>query len=157
MATLLVTGMSGTGKSAVLQALAARGHHVVDTDDPGWSTDARTPDGDVERLWVGAKIAAMLDEQVAGHRFISGCVRNQGSFYGRFDAVVLLSAPLPVLLERVDSRTSNSFGKVEHERTRILRDHAEIEPLLRATATVEIRTDRPLSEVADAVEAAAGL
>jgi dephospho-CoA kinase len=32
MTTILVTGMSGTGKSTALAALARRGHRVVDTD-----------------------------------------------------------------------------------------------------------------------------
>jgi dephospho-CoA kinase len=32
MPTVLVTGMSGTGKATVLQVLGARGYRVVDTD-----------------------------------------------------------------------------------------------------------------------------
>jgi dephospho-CoA kinase len=37
MPKVLVTGMSGTGKSAALQALGERGHRVVDTDTDQWS------------------------------------------------------------------------------------------------------------------------
>ena len=36
MSMILVTGMSGTGKSAALAELGRRGYRVVDTDDPGW-------------------------------------------------------------------------------------------------------------------------
>src|SRR5439155_27200234 len=36
MSRILVTGMSGTGKSSALAELGRRGHRVVDTDDPGW-------------------------------------------------------------------------------------------------------------------------
>ena len=36
MSRVLVTGMSGTGKSSVLAELSRRGYRVVDTDDPGW-------------------------------------------------------------------------------------------------------------------------
>ena len=38
---------------------------------------------------------------------VSGTVENQGRFYDRFDHVVLLSAPLDVLIERVSKRTTN--------------------------------------------------
>jgi hypothetical protein len=37
-------------------------------------------------------------------------VANQGRFYDRFDAVVLLSAPADVILERIEARTTNTFG-----------------------------------------------
>ena len=37
MTVVLVTGMSGTGKSAALAELARRGHRVVDTDYDGWT------------------------------------------------------------------------------------------------------------------------
>jgi predicted ATPase len=34
---VLVTGMSGVGKSSALAALARRGFELVDTDEPGWT------------------------------------------------------------------------------------------------------------------------
>lgn len=66
--------------------------------------------------------------------FVSGCVANQGRFYPRFDAVVLLSAPAAVILEHVATRETNDFGKSVAERDRILRDLVTVEPLLRAGA-----------------------
>jgi hypothetical protein len=36
MSRILVTGISGTGKSSVLGELGRRGYRVVDTDDQGW-------------------------------------------------------------------------------------------------------------------------
>jgi predicted ATPase len=36
MSRILVTGMSGTGKSSALEELGRRGFRVIDTDDPGW-------------------------------------------------------------------------------------------------------------------------
>jgi dephospho-CoA kinase len=44
MTEVLVTGMSGTGKSSVLVELARRGYRVVDTDEPGWSEWVASPD-----------------------------------------------------------------------------------------------------------------
>ena len=68
---------------------------------------------------------------------------NQGSFYDRFDAVVLLSVPREVMLQRIATRSTNPFGKDAHERQRILADLDAVEPLLRATSTVEIVTTTP--------------
>ena len=41
---VLVTGMSGTGKSTALQVLGERGHRVVDTDTDEWSHWVTLPD-----------------------------------------------------------------------------------------------------------------
>ena len=47
---VLLTGMSGAGKSTVLDELARRGHRVIDTDAMGWIVETRTADG-LESLW----------------------------------------------------------------------------------------------------------
>lgn len=52
----LITGMSGTGKSTLIAALAARGHAAVDLDAPAYSEYRPTPagwhsrGGDIARL-----------------------------------------------------------------------------------------------------------
>jgi dephospho-CoA kinase len=156
VARVLVTGMSGTGKSTVLARLAERGHRVVDTDDEGWSHEVATADGQGrEQLWREDRMDALLAGEPGGALFVSGCASNQGRFSDRFDAVVLLSVPVEVLLERIASRDTNAFGKDPVERERILQDLAEVEPRLRATATAELDTRRPLDDVVDAVEALA--
>ena len=152
---VLVTGMSGTGKSATLAELENRGYRVVDTDYGDWIEDVRQPDGSVEPLWNEMRIDALLSEHSDGALFIVGTVANQGRFYPKFDAVVLLSAPLDVILERVANRESNPFGKTDAEREKIADDLAAFEPFLRAGATVEIDTRRPLGEVVDELESIA--
>ncbi|MBI1377081.1 MAG: AAA family ATPase [Frankiales bacterium] len=156
--------MSGTGKSTVLGELAARGHRVVDLDDPGWSREVPTGDGGVEQVWELDRVARLLDGHGAhgahaahddGLLVVAGCAADQARFYDRFEAVVLLSAPAEVMLERIAARRTNPFGRLPQERARILRDLAEVEPLLRATCTCEIDTRRPVAEVADLVEALA--
>jgi dephospho-CoA kinase len=152
---VLITGMSGTGKSAALVELAKRGHSVVDTDYGDWIEDVRQPDGSVEPLWNEERIDALLGGHSDGALFVVGTVANQGRFYPRFDAVVLLSAPVEVILERVATRESNPFGKTGAEREKIADDLAAFEPLLRAGATVEIDTRRPLADVVDELESIA--
>jgi dephospho-CoA kinase len=151
---LLVTGMSGTGKSTVLAELARRGHRVVDTDYGGWCEDVVPPGSDAtERLWREDRMHALLADDAPDTLVVSGCTANQGRFYDRFDAVVLLTLPEEELLRRIASRTSNDYGKAPGERERILRDLHTVEPLLRATATCVLDATRPLHETADAIEA----
>jgi len=153
VAVVLVTGMSGTGKSAALAELARRGHRVVDTDYGAYSEEVPcSKTGGWEQRWREDRIEALLNGNHEDVLFISGCVSNQGTFYPRFDAVVLLTAPANVILERVARRESNAFGKRDTERARILDDLAKVEPLLRARATAEIDTRAPLDEVVDALE-----
>ena len=90
MRRILVTGMSGTGKSSALVELARRGFEVVDTDDPGW-TEWSGEDGGY--VWREDRIAELLAREREATLYLSGTVSNQGRFYAALDAVVLLSAP----------------------------------------------------------------
>ena len=62
-------------------------------------------------VWREDRIAELLASPGDGPLYVSGCVSNQGRFYDRFEAVVLLSAPPEVILERIGGRTTNDFGK----------------------------------------------
>ena len=147
---VLVTGMSGTGKSGALALLARHGHHAVDTDEPGWIVQSQTPNG-AEPLWDLDRVGGLLDRHEAGWLFIAGCVANQRDLYERFDAVVLLSAPVDVLLERVTDR-ANPFGSTAEDRAKIASDLAAFEPVLRAGADHEIVTTVPIAEVVSTLE-----
>lgn len=139
---VLLTGMSGTGKSSVVRELVLRGYKAVDTDD-GWSE--ATPDG--RQRWRESAIDGLLSTEDAKILFLAGCEENQARFHARFDHVVLLSAPLHVLLERLATRTTNPFGKSPQDRRRIRDDLQHVEPLLRRVADCEVRTTMPLNDV----------
>lgn len=148
---ILVTGMSGVGKTTVLAELSRRGFQTVDTDDGSWIDVV-----DGEPLWREDRIDALLAAPRTGPLFVQGTVANQWRFYHRFGAIVLLSAPVEVILERLRTRTNNGFGKSAEDRERILGDIVETEPLLRSAATHELDTERPLREIADSLIGIAG-
>jgi dephospho-CoA kinase len=152
MPKVLVTGMSGTGKSAAVQTLGLRGHRVVDTDTDQWSHWIRLPDGSMDWIWREDAMTSLLASHQHGRLFVAGCKTNQGKFYPQFDHVALLSAPADILLARITARSSNPYGKGPEERALILRHLAEVEPRLRATATVEIDASAPLSLVVQQLE-----
>jgi hypothetical protein len=85
MPKVLITGMSGTGKSAALHMLGARGHHVVDTDTDQWSHWVTLPDGSPDCIWREDAIATLLASHQHGHLFVAACKTNQGKFYPQFD------------------------------------------------------------------------
>lgn len=152
MRRVLLTGMSGTGKSSVVRELAALGYKAVDTDD-GWCEPL--PDG--RQRWREDAVTALLDAEDADVLFIAGCEENQARFRPRFDLVILLSAPAQVMAERLAARTGNPYGKAPGDLDRILADLATVEPLLRKAADHEIRTTIPLAGVVARVLSLAGL
>jgi shikimate kinase len=152
MAKVLVTGMSGTGKSSVLRVLRVRGHRTVDTDTDEWSYWVDLPDGSRDWIWREKTMMDLLRSHSSGSLFVAGCKTNQGRFYREFDHVALLSAPVDLLFARIADRTENPYGKTAAQRESILRHVAEVEPLLRASATIEIDASAPLGEVASQLE-----
>jgi RNase adaptor protein for sRNA GlmZ degradation len=144
MRRILVTGMSGTGKSSALDRLRLMGFRTVDTDEGEWTEWSEADGGYV---WREEQIAELLAGEAGRSLFISGTVSNQGRFYDRFDAVVLLSAPADVLLGRIETRTTNPYGKSALQRDVVLRELAEVEPRLRRTCTHEIDATQPLADV----------
>jgi dephospho-CoA kinase len=152
MTRVLVTGMSGVGKSTVVAALGERGHRAVDTDTDEWSRWVTLPDGSRDWVWREDAIARLLAGNDARALFLAGCKSNQGRFYPGLDAVVLLTAPLETLLERIDRRDTNRYGKSEEERALVVHHVATVEPLLRRTATHVLDATAPVRTIVEQLE-----
>jgi dephospho-CoA kinase len=147
---ILLTGMSGTGKSTLIGELRARGYRAVDADD-GLSEYRPLDGGGREWVWREDRVRDVLAADDAGVLFLSGCASNQGKFYPRFDAIVLLTAPAAVMLERVRSRTTNAYGQRAEDVEEILENKRHIEPLLRRSATLELDTRAPVADLVRAL------
>ena len=159
MKRILVTGMSGTGKSTVIGELAARGYKAVDADcdefsmwvestgDPGASVSPVEVDRDW--VWREDRIRGLLSTEDADVLFLSGCAENMRKFLPQFDHVVLLSAPTDVIVERLGMRTNNLYGRRPEEVARVLGLVETVEPLLRRASDYEIDTRACLADVVD--------
>jgi dephospho-CoA kinase len=163
MKRVLITGVSGTGKSTVIDELAARGYSAVDADENGLSELVSVPldeptglDPGQDWVWREDRIQEVLSNDDAAFLFLSGCSPNQGKFYPQFDHIILLTAHPDVIVERLATRTTNPYGKRPEEVARVLDLQQTIEPLLRTGATHVIDTSIPLDQVVTEILSVAG-
>jgi shikimate kinase len=153
--------MSGTGKSTLIGELAARGYKAVDADSDAFSewvevidtsgTPGSPVQADRDWVWREDRIQALLSAEDADVLFLSGCASNMGKFLPQFDHVILLSAPAAVIVERLNTRTNNPYGKHPDEVARVLGLRETVEPLLRRAAGHEIDTSARLEDVVASV------
>lgn len=161
MKRILLTGMSGAGKSTMIKMLTERGCQAIDMDLDGWSHwidkntgQPATPPADgsfawdsLDWVWNEKRLSERLRTRDDDSLVVAGTTINQKKFYPFFDVIVLLSAPTAVILQRLARRPDNSYGQTPRSRERILGHIVTVEPRLRASADLEINTNRPPEEV----------
>ncbi len=159
---ILLTGISGVGKSTLTDELAARGYTAVDADGDEFSEwvevsgelaeAAGSPvEADRDWVWREDRIRELLSTENAEVLFVSGCAANMGKFLWQFDYIVVLSTRFDVMVERLLTRTNNAYGKHPDEVARVLSLKESVEPVLRSIAGHEIDTSASLDDVVSEV------
>jgi broad-specificity NMP kinase len=157
----LITGVAGSGKSAVAKELRKRGYASYDTEE-GFSYYVDKKSGHhVSRPanptyeWY-EKHERVFDEQVLGNLFtkhakeplfICSITANQKKYYPVFNKIFLLTIDRSTLVERISSRTDNSFGKHPVDFNRLLARHDQFDEELQAIGAIPVDATRPLEEV----------
>lgn len=147
MHRVLFTGMSGTGKSTMLAAMKTADNLVLDLDYDGWIA----PDDSGEPLLDIPRLMQFFADHPAQDIFLAGTVCNQWQLYPHLTAVITLTAPLPVMQQRILSRRHNPFGQWPGEWEQIVQDKLLIEPLLIRRSDFVCDTDRDWAEAVQSV------
>jgi dephospho-CoA kinase len=173
MPLILVAGISGAGKSAVCVELQKRGYEAHDTDlddnavwvnretgevTPGQaSRSASSPEWFENHEWrvVPERVEALAERASARTVFLCGMPANEHEVSHLFSRVIYLSIDAQTIRDRVTSRTTNNFGKAEHEMAAILDWREVAEEEHRQSGAVVVDATRPLSQVVDDVVTAA--
>lgn len=135
MSIILITGMSGCGKTSVIDELKRQGFHAIETDLDGFTIKQNN-----EYVWNEDKIIELLKDYENKNLFISGCCSNQGKFYHMFKHVVLFTASLDVMKKRIEKRHDNPYGKNNEDWQEIVENHHNVLPLLKQSSDIIIDT-----------------
>jgi hypothetical protein len=173
MPLVFVTGLSGSGKSAVLRELQRRGHDAHGVDEEGYADWVDRESGLVtpfphddpaldlhawyrRHRWVlSAARIGDLRARAEGPVFLAGMAEDDGAVWHLFDKVVALRADEATLRHRIETRQDNTFGKDPGELALILEWLEKYDETYRNLGATLIDTSRPLSQVVDDVVAAA--
>lgn len=173
MPLIYVTGISGAGKSTVCGELQARGFAAFDSDEGGLSlwhdndtgtaffkkltTAERTPEFNARHTWKLMRprveeLAALARTQPV---FLCGSAANDIEVWDLIDIPVALVLDEETLRRRILTRTTNDFGKSDHEWASILRWQRGAQENYRRIGHVLVDATRPLDEVVEAILAIA--
>ena len=159
---VFVTGVSGTGKSALVRTLQEEGIKALDADEVSglarWVSVATGMPADWkpgssaewhrQNRWLidRVRLEDLLEREQP--QVLAGLAANQTEITGLFTATVLLRCPPDVFLGRVELRADNRYGKDPAERAVILSTHEGIEGAIIGKGAVVLDADRPIGQVA---------
>ncbi len=159
-----ITGISGTGKSTIGEALRKRGLLVYDLDAiPGlcyWKNketgiEAKYNTG-VGKEWLEAhewlcdtnKLKEILKGNLGTDVIVVGIASNQKEFLNYFSKIFLLYCSEETFINRLKTRDEgNGFAKDESEQEHVLSWYKEFEDGLRMLGAIPIDTEQSVDKV----------
>lgn len=166
MSLYLITGNSGTGKTAVYRELKTRGYKAIDTDEDGlakWQHNTtgyihpkssikahqRTPEFLEQHSWnvPRSDVEEMAKTAQGKTVFLCGVLANEPELTDLFEKVFALYVDDETLKNRLETRTDNDWGKQPHELERVLKWHHYIYDVYRKTGVIIIDATQSIDKV----------
>lgn len=164
MKKVFITGISGTGKTAIAKALKEKGVNAIDMDmydlcywisnDDGKKVDYEAT---LNRAFIDSHVWVcdtnllknMLDTEET--IVMLGHPENTDEILPFFDKTVLLQCKPETFLKRIMNRQNNDFGKDETAQQHLLDTYEKFENDTLSKGAVSVSVEEPLSEVIDKI------
>ena len=171
---IFVTGISGTGKTTLAEYFASNGYNVIDLDHvpnlcswidykTGEKTNmSNTENVDNEFIDTHDYVCdvRMLEEMLNQHKenvIVFGVVGDNSSLTHLFDKIILLQCSPENMIQRIENRKTNYFGKNKEVKDRMLSWQPIFESLMIGTGATVVNTDCPIDEVIEKVKSVLAL
>ena len=169
MSLIYITGLPGTGKSAICGELIERGFTAYDADEGGISQwYDRTTNEPVSEATVytapadkwfalydfrlsRAAVEELVPKTETDIVFLCGAKPNEDEVRDLFDHVFYLSLGKDALKQRLAARTSNDFGKDPEQLNFIMGQRAAADAFHHAAGSILIDAAQSLPKVVDGI------
>lgn len=161
---ILITGISGTGKTTALAEFQKRGFVVIDLDATGMCLWKNKDTGEVTEYGLVGRDSEWLSKHgwycdIETLRKLLSCIREDKDVFvgattenieevaGEFDKVFVLNADEAVIRSRLNNRENNHFAKKEEEQDFVLEEGVYLMKKLKNF--IEIDANKSPQEIAD--------
>jgi AAA domain len=167
MSAVLITGMSGAGKSTIAKVLARRGLASLDADDDPLLARSVDSDGNVVEdpsvpdfawlsrhswAWDPARLDVLIRTAAPATLYVCGGAANELELADRFTQMFLLEMDEPTMLARLDAPSrDNEWGRIGDTREHLRRRLPGHQDRLRAFGAIPVDARQPLDQVVDAI------
>ena len=171
MSLIYITGIAGSGKSAIKDELIKRGYTAFDVDDGTFrlwynrETDKLAKDqktweeAEADRTWheqhwlkvERSRVEGLHQQSMQNSRpiFLTGTTPNDKDIWDLFDKVIFLRVGDKTLKHRIITRTNNSYGKHPDDLKAILEWNKDAEALNKERGALVVNAEQALHKVVE--------
>ncbi len=170
MSLIYITGLEGSGKSTLCEALKLRGYNAHDMDKEkiaaihnnktGLITDYpknpadRTAEWRTKNSWqiIASKFAELEKHSKDSTVFICGTAENEKRFLNRFSMVIALVVDDETIMDRLKNRLgTNNYGKNELELKTVINKQKTINEYYKTIGVYTIDASQKIEKIADEI------